>query len=87
MHAIEHPHLSRSGLMALGAVILAILVLLVAAARVGGIGANSRADTGGPAVGPRTTAHSSWSPAASWYANAFASPFHVVLPWARATGR
>jgi hypothetical protein len=41
MHAIEHPNLPRIGGLALGAVLVAIAVLLLAATRVGDIGFRS----------------------------------------------
>ena len=87
MHAIEHPHLPRVGLMALGALLLAIIVLLLAASRIGGIGANSTSATSGAATIQAAAVHRPGSAGPSWYANPFASPFHVVAPWAKPAGR
>lgn len=84
MHAIERPHVSRVGLMALGAVVLAILVGLLAAYRVGEIGGGSTSGVSGAVTGQTVAVHGSGSAGSSWYANPFASPFHVAFPWARA---
>ena len=41
MHAIERPYLPRIGVLTLGAVLLAVVVLLLAASRVGDVGLSS----------------------------------------------
>lgn len=87
MHAIERPHLQRIGVLALGAVVLAIVVLLLAAARAGDIGLSSVSASSGTATGPPATVRTAPSPAASWFANPFAPPFRVVLPWKTPTRR
>lgn len=89
MHALEHPHPSRIGLLTLGAVVLAIVVLLLAAARLGGIGASSRAAASLSASSPQATARTSWPAAWPRYfnSNVFASPFHIAFPWTRVRGR
>jgi len=85
MHALERPQLPRIGALALGAVLLAIVVLLLAASRVGDIGMSSNTASSAPAP---TTAISHAGPASSnWLMSPFASPFHVVLPWSAPTGR
>ncbi len=86
MHAIERPHLPRVGLLALG-VLVAIVVLLLAAPRVGDLGVSATSDSSGTAASATATTinHSLTNGAA--FTNAFASPFHVVVPWAKATGR
>lgn len=81
MHAIERPHLPRIGILALGAVVLAIVVLLLAASRVGDIGWSSGAASSGAPAGPPAKIDSAAPAAPSWFANPFAPPFRVVLPW------
>lgn len=85
MHAIETPQLPRISVLALGAILLAIVVLLIAASRVADIGGSSGFSSGAAtapaAVASVRTATSPWS------ANPFASPFHVVAPWTTATRR
>lgn len=87
MHAIERPHLQRVGVMALGGVLLAIVVLLLAASRVGDIGIGSGASSSARVIGPATAIHRTSPGASSWLASPFASPFRVVLPWMTATRR
>jgi hypothetical protein len=91
MHAIERPQLSRVGVLALSAVLLAIVVLLLAAARVGEIGTTSgsvSAAASGSGAAPLSAAANHARPAVgSWPANPFASPFRVVTPWPTATDR
>lgn len=87
MHAIDRPHIPRLGLMALGAILLAIIVLLLAASRVGEIGANATPNATAAPVSHTATVHN-WRPAGpSWLANPFVSPFRVALPWARTITR
>jgi hypothetical protein len=86
MHAIEHPHLPRMGVLALGAALLAIVVLLLAASRLGGIGLSAGSASSGPAAVPARS-HSA-PPAAAWALNnPFASPFRVTLPWTTTSRR
>ncbi len=87
MHAIERPHLSRVGLMALGAMLMAIIVLLLAASRLGGIGAASTSHAAGAAIGPKAAVHAQGPSTGSQFRNAFAPPFPVVLSWATPRGR
>lgn len=79
MHAIERPHLPRIGVLALSALLLAIVVLLLAASRVGDIGSGSASS--GAATGLPTKIHTTAPAAWSWFTNPFAAPFRVVLPW------
>jgi hypothetical protein len=82
MHAIERPYLPRTGVLALGAVFLAIvLLLLLAASRVGDIGLTSSSGASGASTAPPAATHSAPSAASLWLTNPFATPFHVVLPW------
>ena len=83
MHAIERPYLPRVGLRTLGTVLLAIVVLLLAASRVGGIDANSTSAARGALLGRTAAAGRSGLVGSSWLTNGFASPFHVALPWQR----
>lgn len=90
MHAIERPHLPRVGFLALGAVLLAITVLLLAASRVEDIGVSSTSESTRAASVPAATAatiNEARPVGSSAFTNAFASPFHVALPWPKATGR
>jgi hypothetical protein len=85
MHAIERPLLPRIGLLALGTVVLAFVVMLLAASRLGdlGLSAGSAANSAftSPGAGIRIP------PPASWYANPFAVPVRAVLPWSSANRR
>lgn len=86
MHAIERPLLPRFGLLGLGAVLLAIVVLLLAASRLGDIGVSAGTASSGAVKAP--AAHISRTPlaASSWFANPFAVPVHSV-PWPTAPRR
>ena len=66
MHAIERPHLPRIGVLALGAVLLAIVVLLLAASRVGDIGLSSSSASSGASTAPPASIHSAPSAASSF---------------------
>jgi hypothetical protein len=78
MHAIERPLLSRTALLALGAVLLAIVVLLLAASRLGDTGLSAgTASTGAPASPPATAPRTALV-ASSWFANPFVVPVHAV---------
>lgn len=87
MHAIERPRLPRIGVLALGALLLAVAVLLLAGSRLGDLGPSSGSASGGPAASPPAPIHSAGAAASSWLTNPFAAPFHVVLPWNTAGGR
>jgi hypothetical protein len=87
MHAIERPHLPRIGILALGAVLLALVVLLLAASRAGDIGLSSGSTSSAATTTPPAEIHSMPAAASPWFTNPFAAPFHVVLPWNAATRR
>jgi hypothetical protein len=87
MHAIAHPHLPRTGVLALGVIVMAIAVLLLAASRAGDIRLASSPGSPAPAT-TRVTAIDQARPTPSlWSTGPFASPFHAVLPWSSAIGR
>jgi hypothetical protein len=81
MHAIERPHLPRIGVPALGAVLLAVVVLLLAASRVGDNGISFRSASSGAPTAPPAEIHSGLPVASSWFTSPFAAPVRVVLPW------
>lgn len=85
MHAIERPYLPRIGVLTLGAVLLEIVVLLLAASRVGDVGLSSGSASSGTATGLPATIHS--APMSSSFTNPFGVPFRVVLPWTAASRR
>jgi hypothetical protein len=86
MHAIAHPHLPRIALLALGAVVLALVVLLLAAARLGDISPSSGSASSGAAAGAPANVHN--APAASsWVTTPFEAPFRLVLSWNPRNGR
>ena len=87
MHAIERPHLPRIGVLALSAVLLTMVVLLVAASRLGDIGLGAGSASSGTVTGQPARVHSAPPPASTWFSNPFAQPFHVVLPWNAPTRR
>jgi ABC-type glycerol-3-phosphate transport system substrate-binding protein len=87
MHAIERPHLPRMASLALGAVLLAVVVLLLAASRVGDLGMSSTASSTPPAASTPATLHHAWRTSPSAFTNVFSSPFHAALPWASAPRR
>jgi hypothetical protein len=82
MHAIERPRLPRVGVVALGALALAIVVLLLAASRLGDIGLSSHSASTDAATGASAQNRSAPPVASSWlWSNPFKAPFRVVLPW------
>jgi hypothetical protein len=87
MHAIAHPHLPRIGVLALGAILMAVVLLLLAATRVGDIRLGSSPGSAAPATTRAATIHYGRPAISSWSANPFASPFHVVLPWSNVARR
>jgi len=87
MHAIERPYLSRVGLTALGVMLVAIIVLLLAASRLDGIGASSPSNATGAAVGPAAAVHPLTPAGVSPFTDALATPFRVVVSWTTPHGR
>jgi hypothetical protein len=87
MHAIERPRLPRISVLAVGAVLLAIVVLLLAAARVRDISLSSGSAPSGAKAGPPVTIHSARRAGSSWVTSAFAVQSRVVLPWNTTTRR
>jgi preprotein translocase subunit SecG len=87
MHAIERPHLPRTGIFAVSAVLLAIVVLLLAPSRGGDIGLSSGSESSAATTTTQAKIHSTAPAASSWFTNPFAAPFHVVLPWNAAARR
>jgi hypothetical protein len=78
MHALDRQHFPRIGTIALAATLLAIVLMLLAASRVGDIG------IGGSSVGTSfATRPAASTPARTpiWVTHPFASPFRVTLPW------
>ena len=87
MHAIEHPHLPRVGWMATGALVLAVIVLLLAASRVGGLGASHMSEASRATIGPQITVDGSGYARAFRSSSPFASPFHIAIPWTKPSRR
>ncbi len=87
MHAIDRPQLPRIGMLALSAALLAIVIVLLIASRLGDVGAGLGAGSPGVATYPPATFNSMRPADSSWLANPFASPFHVTLPWTAANRR
>jgi len=87
MHAIDRPQLPRLGAFALAAVILAIVVPLLAATRVGDIGLSSGFGSSGAATAPAAGAPSASPTITSWFLNPFAAPIRATLPWSTAIQR
>lgn len=87
MHAIERPRLPRIGVLALGAILLAIVVLLLAASRLGDIGVTAGSASIGAVVSPPANTRSAPLVASSWFSNPFRVPFRVILPWNTPTRR
>ena len=81
MHALERPHLPRIGGLALGAVLLAIVVLLLAASQPSDIGVGSPPASSGAIAGPPAAAHGQALAAPSWFTNPLGALFRVGLPW------
>jgi hypothetical protein len=87
MHAIERPRLPRVGVLALGAVLLVIVVLLLTAYRIGDIRITSSSGSSTTATSPGAKIQYARAPASSWLTNPFISPFRVVVSWTTAARR